>query len=130
MDREVKFRGFRDKTEEWVYGYLVIREEPYLHDIIDPIGNRSKMTYAIRRGSEGQFTGLHDKNGKEIFEGDIVRHEGKNYEITFTCGGFAADGFYDTGQDYPSEFFSEFAQTRSEVIGNIYENPELLEVDE
>jgi len=75
-----------------------------------------------------QFTGLFDKNGKEIWEGDIIEcwHEGDFNATRQTCYVSYGDGFWqlDFGsQTFPfgDEKFSEF-----EVIGNIYENPELL----
>ena len=79
-----------------------------------------------------QYTGLKDKNGKEIYEGDILRHinpkQFKNsvYEVVFLNGGFAIKG-----DDY-IEDLNEFLKSSSsaEVIGNIYENPELLEGEE
>ena len=123
MNREIKFRGIREKTGEWVYGYLVMREEPFLHDIISPIGNQSACTWAIKRGSEGQYTGLKDKYGVEIYEGDILSYFGFEYEVIFEESAF---GWYEGGQFYA---FAEMAIdeiAKTKIIGNRYENSELL----
>lgn len=84
-----------------------------------------------------QSTGLHDKNGKEIFEGDIVTDGDVTSDIKYhQTLGFYMIGKYGFsvpfGQGVDVEYFEEFADHVSktfEVIGNIYENPELLEVE-
>nr|DAI73955.1 MAG TPA: YopX protein [Caudoviricetes sp.] len=84
-----------------------------------------------------QSTGLKDKNGKEIFEGDIIRYNIDVVDIkrhqtlgfyTVLDGG---EGFFGDGMsiDDFEEDAKEFSKT-AEIIGNIYENPELLEVEE
>jgi uncharacterized phage protein (TIGR01671 family) len=79
-----------------------------------------------------QFTGLHDKNGKEIYEGDILRiehpYKDREYigEVVYEYYMFMVNGFYFTHYDNPSDAFEEMKYV--EVIGNIYENPELLKV--
>nr|DAN93707.1 MAG TPA: YopX protein [Caudoviricetes sp.] len=84
-----------------------------------------------------QSTGLHDKNGKEIFEGDIIRYNIDVVDIKKhpTLGFYTVldgrEGFFGDGMsiDDFEEDAKEFSKT-AEIIGNIYENPELLEVEE
>lgn len=114
--REIKFRGKRLDNGEWVYGDLHIRTPfPHIHSEID-YGKVDIDPHTV-----GQFTGLHDKNGKEIYEGDIVRYDmGGECEVSYCIGG----GF--AGFDLSPAFHNEHQLTDVEVIGNIHDNPELL----
>jgi uncharacterized phage protein (TIGR01671 family) len=132
--REIKFRGKILKTSEWVYGYYV-----YTHD-------RHRIIYEDYEGfyceeevdpeTVGQYTGLKDRNGKEIYEGDIIR---ENYcgdiwewvvKFSETYGGFYIHHLPTNETFYFDDMLGVFEN--GEVIGNIYENPELVgsEVDE
>ena len=114
--REIKLRGKSLDNGEWVYGDLHIRTPfPHIHSEID-YGKIDIDPHTV-----GQFTGLHDKNGKEIYEGDIVRYDmGGECEVSYCIGG----GF--AGFDLSPAFHNEHQLTDVEVIGNIHDNPELL----
>ena len=125
-----KFRGFRTKTKEWVEGNLIYREEPYLHDIVTPVGNSSTISYAVERDSIGQWTGLKDQNGVEIYEGDILYFEPYKTHSNDRVVEYI-DGAYH-GRLVRNGYSKLLAECvyETKVIGNIYENPELLEVTE
>lgn len=104
----------------------IFNNHPYTEKSSFPQYESCKEYHELRYS---RFTGLYDKNGKEMYEGDIIRGEdGYNREIiygTMNCGccysvyGFALDPF-----DY-EDFVFEYPE-QYEVIGNIYENPELI----
>lgn len=122
--RVIKFRGKRIDNSKWVYGDLVSNSWGcYIitHFSIQNDKIVSSIEAQVLPETVGQFTGLKDKNGKEIFEGDIVKDGW--IEDNFGIVEFK-EGSFDLGLSY-SEYISEQYQD-SEIIGNIYENPELL----
>ena len=116
------------KENMWVYGNLTVGKiEGYKADMI----SNKKEIYYINSNTVGQFTGLTDKNGTKIFEGDIVKDEqaqmlGKVVYATAADGfdgmaGFMVDDIDDGLQNYNGFWHLV------EVTGNIDDNPELLE---
>lgn len=152
--REILFRGKRTDNGVWVEGYLIHDEFcnthiPYIGYLtIDGCNVASVIPKTV-----GQYTGLTDKNGKKIFEGDILHFK------TYQGGGFACPvgtnvyhrvlfgkcnpdmntlteyvGFWAIGQSYDEDDLYEYGTSVSYlvnshgacVIGNIHDNPELL----
>ena len=108
MNREIKFRAWDGKD------YM---SKPFtIYDVqLSRIGFTKEAILM-------QYTGLKDKNGKEIYEGDILKSpypNCKNIEIKWMTGGCC--NFVATGWDWDQDCIKNF-----EVIGNIYENPELI----
>ena len=107
MKREIEFRGQTSKGE-WVYGCLLNNK----HDRIGFYNNVYKFEInAVIPETVGQYTGITDKNGKKIFEGDIVSIDGKNYEVKYLLGQFFV------GINMPIAY----KRFECEVIGNIFD---------
>ena len=127
--REILFRGKRTINGDWVYGDFVRgNERKSLRDSIFVYDSETQSfnDYEINPSTLGQYTGLTDKNGKKVFEGDIIRktNKGRHPEI------FIANirtRFYTNEEVYygPFDHFAESCEY--EIIGNIHDNPELLE---
>ena len=131
MFREIKFRALSEEKKEFVYGHFSI--ERYCSMGTDfTIKPTVGISIRINRNTLSQFTGLYDKNGKEIFEGDIVKHFNHNEiirEIIFMKGSFgywAGEEFISYASNYRFEWENSNKSEKIEIIGNIYENPELL----
>lgn len=119
--REIKFRVWDNVLEK----YCLDTEDAHLYQNEDfPNGIFEVCAYGKGSTAE-QFTSLKDRNGKEVYEGDIVRFSDLNYKVYWDSGEFrAACPYY---HKYHSPML-ERIQLLSvcEVIGNIHENPELL----
>lgn len=118
--REIKFRGKRPFVGGWLYGLLDIQGNDV--EIFSRENNTFSKGIVIPR-TIGQFTGLYDKNGKEVFEGDVVKLPAGNMRVSFSDGAFVlippkTNVIYEALGLIEDEY---------EIIGNIHENPELLE---
>jgi uncharacterized phage protein (TIGR01671 family) len=129
--REILFRGKRADSGEWIEGNLFIPDKEDTPTEICIGTNIVRITYDVIPETVGQYTGLKDKNGEKIFEGDIVHAEicEGNYqgfrfpigEVVFENGSFCIK---DYKQTTPLSSYSPRVQF--EVIGNIHENLEML----
>ncbi len=136
MNREILFRGKHVDNGEWVYGLPSYDTDGYVTEISAYKGLGCSRAYMVIPETVGQYTGKDDKNGRKIFEGDMVKtkkygkvightnvndydvfkvtYEPAVFRLTNNNRGFELVGI---GTDY-------------EVIGNIHDNPELLEASE
>lgn len=147
--RQIKFRGKSKDANEWVFGdFFDTRHSAfcnYMPTIIENGGITPIDFYLVIPETVGQFTGLTDKNGKEIYEGDIIKFQKySNYDdehsnlkrhiakVIFKEGCFCWDILKEGSQSdfhysYKTEPLKNTCTTWGlEIIGNIHDNPELL----
>jgi uncharacterized phage protein (TIGR01671 family) len=122
-----KFRGKRKDNGEWVYGSLFNGERKKLIMKVAPIKPERENIYPIAGfevdpATVSQFTGLTDKNGTEIYEGDIVRNEGYVGKVEWNQEMACYHVDFGNGD---TDWLADLAYV--EVIGSIHSNPELLE---
>lgn len=131
MNREILFRAksIEPSTEgKWVFGSLTMDCHGncwICHPLEVPMVGGFQY-FNVDPKTVGQFTGLTDKNGTKIFEWDIVEEQYKSHEIIYNV--FWDEDYFAfrvKSKDY-SYYLDELVPSNSEVIGNIYDNPELL----
>lgn len=133
MNREIKFRGLRSDGNGWVYGYYSPVNVPILGTLGHCINENGYRAIDIEYSSLGQYTGLKDKNDKDIYEGDRIRYansmEHGDGVIGFSAGFLIEWDLSTVKTEHPmimQPLFYFQCSAEIEVIGNIHENPELL----
>ena len=143
--REIKFRGKRLDNGEWIYGSLLVshfKDDKKERYFITQFSGNYTFEHEVDPNTVGQFTGLRDKNGRDIWEGDIFKEDGSGIvRSVFRVPGDLAfeDNPVSFGYDHraPVYPYSSIAEMQSvswlsqccEVIGNIHDDPELLKTE-
>lgn len=132
--REILFRGKDADNGEWVYGYYAHFKN--MHDVKADIiytgyadmymGSILPECYDVNPKTIGQYTGLTDKNGRKIFEGDIIHGNLGNFVVRWSDN---ISGFVAGEKERTHPCLNRGTMKCYKVIGNIYDNPELIEGD-
>lgn len=123
--REILFRGKRIDNGEWVEGYFVNLWLIHYQKHQPIITDNNAVSYDVDPSTVGQCTGLTDKNGKKIFEGDIMAFTAYGFDYVGTVE--FADGSFSIMCEHTSPFLDQAVSKHGAyIIGNMHDNPELL----
>ena len=119
--REILFRGKRVDNGEWIKGFYA--ENGHGSSNIQP--KCKFFGYLVKPETVGQFTGLTDKNGNKIFEGDILESDSERFVVDWDD---EFSGFYLTNVNPRYQGVAMFANVADDgyIIGNVHDNPEML----
>lgn len=128
--REILFRGKGThglNAGDWIYGYYVKdfwKPSHSGHGIL-PIDEERGGYCEVDPKTVGQYTGLTDKNGRKIFEGDIIKYEDEIGYVVYSTGCYCVQDIHS--QNKPAiDIVIHNSRNNLEVVGNIHDNPELL----
>ena len=117
--REIGFRGLRLDGKEWIYGYY------FLTQTGEAIFFKSEDAAVVKVATIGQFTGLYDKNGIKIFEGDIISFEDDPFALVTWNEFFCCWTYHEVNAIDPNPMRKDDGKHYI-IRGNIHQNPELL----
>lgn len=119
--RNIIFRGKRLDNGEWMYGDLQIGDDDHI-PMIGTVGPGRWVEYIqVAENTIGQYTGLKDRYGDRIWEGDLVEHGDEVSEVFFDTENSCFD-FKSSNDPFAAQFSCDY-----EILGNIHDNPEFLE---
>lgn len=128
MSRQILFRGKRIDNGEWIEGYyaksggcFVLKDNGLTYGGFE--------MFEVVPETVCQYTGLTDRNGRKIFDGDVIQFEKKKYSVVWNdrIASFVAKPF-EEGRSWPC--MNVGTMKAAEVIGNVFDNPELMEKPE
>ena len=124
MERTIKFRGKNKKAGKWIYGYYFKnRGIDFIATDRFPNG-KTWEDYEVDSDSVMQFTRRNDKNGREVYEGDVLRFYDEDIPLKVVFA-FVEGVFMPVYTDKP-HVRSSWPVEDMEIVGNIFDNPELL----
>lgn len=130
MNRAIKFRGKSIfGIHEWIYGSLLLLDgKTYI--LPNEVDLRTIIRYEVIPKTVGQFTGLFDNNERKIYDGDIIRGTVFTYEVGYSEESSCFTAKIIEPINDMTNYLGVYDTSKLNVLGNIYDNPELIKEDE
>lgn len=126
MKREIKLRGKRLDNGKWVIGSLL--QDDYGTCMIVEFVDHHEQWHEVDPETVGEYTGLKDKNGEDIYEGDILS-DGRLFHIKWDSRGASWTGEMNNDPEQQLDLCFLITRKQTRVISNIHDNPELLKTE-